>query len=86
MKQDPATNRTHLQQDLAINRIHSQGSGTRHSSAFHQPYQLYLPQRTYQTVAEEFGYKVIDDYLLEDFPNVGYTKEKPDKGKVFYTT
>lgn len=86
MKRDPLTNCTHPQQDPAINRIYPQGSGIGHLSALYQLYQLYLPQRAYQTIAEEFEYKRTDNHLLENLPDVRYAEEKPDKGDIFYTT
>ena len=85
MKWDPATNHIHPQRDLATNCIHLQGFGTKHSSAPCQPYQSYLPRRICQMVAEEFEYKGIDNHPLENFPDVGYVEEKPDKGNIFYT-
>lgn len=46
---------------------------------------MYLLQHAYQIVAEEFKYKKIYDYLLENFPDIGYAKEKFNKKNIFYT-
>lgn len=86
VRRDPLTNHTHPQRDPAINRIHPQGSGTGHSSAPCQPYQSYLPQRAYQTVAEEFKYKGTDNHPLEDLPDMGHAEEEPNDEDIFYTT
>lgn len=85
VRRDPSTNCAHPQRDLAINRIHLQGSGAGHSSAPRQPYQSYPPKRAYQTIAEDFDYKGTNNHPLEDLPDVGYAEEKPDDGDIFYT-
>lgn len=37
-------------------------------------------------VVEEFEYKKGTEHLLEDVPDIGYTKEELDKRDILYTT